>query len=323
MVATRTHASDTDGYRLLARVARMYHERGMRQPQIAADLRISQSSVSRLLQQASDAGIVRTVVSMPSGVYTHLEEELESRYGLLDSVVVDTERSSADRIRALGASAASYLRETLDNGDIVGLPAWSPILVATVEAMRPKIGLAVKVVAQISGGSGNPRSQIETTRLIDRFAHVTGARPVLLPPPGCGGSLAAQRALLGDPVVRRVQQSWKQLSVALVDIASVQPEVAQYHGHALKEQGRVVEAPELRAVGQICLRYFDSHGDLVKSPLNERALGIQVDELKAVPRRIGIASGCGIETAVAAAVSGGWVNTLITDLGTAQRLLDA
>jgi DNA-binding transcriptional regulator LsrR (DeoR family) len=64
----------TDELRLLAKIARMYHERGIRQPQIAADLHISQSRVSRLLRQASELGIVRTTVSLPSGVYTDMEE---------------------------------------------------------------------------------------------------------------------------------------------------------------------------------------------------------------------------------------------------------
>src|SRR4051812_21869307 len=52
----------TDQIRLLTKVARMYHERGMRQPQIAQQLHISQPRVSRLLKRAVELGIVRTTV---------------------------------------------------------------------------------------------------------------------------------------------------------------------------------------------------------------------------------------------------------------------
>lgn len=86
-------APQLDQLRLLARVARMYHERGLRQPQIAEMLNISQPRVSRLLKQAVEAGIVRTVVSLPSGVYTDLEEELQGRFGLRDAVVVEIGRA--------------------------------------------------------------------------------------------------------------------------------------------------------------------------------------------------------------------------------------
>src|SRR3981081_3745877 len=73
-----------DQLRLLTKVARMYHERGLRQPQIAAQLHISQPRVSRLLKQAVEIGIVRTMVVPPSGVYTDLEEAIEQRYGIDD-----------------------------------------------------------------------------------------------------------------------------------------------------------------------------------------------------------------------------------------------
>ncbi|MFF4621651.1 helix-turn-helix domain-containing protein [Nonomuraea jabiensis] len=63
--------------RLLARVARMYHEQGIRQPEIAAALNISRPRVSRLLKEGVARGPVRTVVTLPDGVHTEPEEELE------------------------------------------------------------------------------------------------------------------------------------------------------------------------------------------------------------------------------------------------------
>ena len=73
----------------MVKVARMYHERGRKQAQIAGELHITQARVSRLLRRAADTGIVKTVVSSPAGVHTDLEERLEQRYGLIEAVVVD------------------------------------------------------------------------------------------------------------------------------------------------------------------------------------------------------------------------------------------
>ena len=81
--------SPDDLYRLMAKIARMYHERGMRQSEIAAELHVSQPRVSRLLKRAAEVGIVRTTISLPPGVHTDLEEALEKRYGLAEAVVVD------------------------------------------------------------------------------------------------------------------------------------------------------------------------------------------------------------------------------------------
>ena len=49
----------------MVKVARLYHEHDVRQPEIARRLHISQARVSRLLKQAEADGIVRTTVVVP------------------------------------------------------------------------------------------------------------------------------------------------------------------------------------------------------------------------------------------------------------------
>src|SRR5690625_7644008 len=68
-----------DRMSLLVKIARMYHEQGLRQPEIAARLHISQSRVSRFLKEAGALGIVRTVVVPPPGTFSELEERSEER----------------------------------------------------------------------------------------------------------------------------------------------------------------------------------------------------------------------------------------------------
>ena len=57
-----------DHLRLLIKVARLYHEQDMVQPEIARRLHISQPRVSRLLREAVSRGIVRTTVVTPPGL---------------------------------------------------------------------------------------------------------------------------------------------------------------------------------------------------------------------------------------------------------------
>lgn len=308
--------------RLLAKVARMYHERGVRQPEIAAELHISQSRVSRLLKQAGDLGIVRTIVTLPSDVYTDVEDELAEAYGLRDVVVVDTEGAFGDVGPALGAAAAIYLSETLSREDAVGVSSWSATLLAAVEVMRPKTGVVAKIVTQLIGGIGDPRVQLSANRLLDRFSTITGARPIFLPTPALVGGPAVRDALLQDPAISGVLQAWDELTIALVGIGAVRPStLLQRSGNALDPQ-QLEELEALGAVGDVCFRFFNQDGELVESPFNERVIGITPTQLKKVRRRIGVAGGDGKLAAIDASLRGGWVNTLITDLGTARQLLD-
>ena len=61
---------------------------------------------------------------------------------------------------------------------------------------------------------------------------------------------------------------------------------------------------------------------LVRSTFDQRVIGVTAKELLAVPRRIGVAGGDRKYSAIRAALLGGWVNILITDLAMAHRLLD-
>src|SRR5699024_11817473 len=68
--------------RLITKVAQLYHEKGYLQKQIAEELHLSQATISRLLKTADKQNIVKTSVSIPVGVYSDMEEEIEDRYGL-------------------------------------------------------------------------------------------------------------------------------------------------------------------------------------------------------------------------------------------------
>jgi DNA-binding transcriptional regulator LsrR (DeoR family) len=120
-----------------------------------------------------------------------------------------------------------------------------------------------------------------------------------------------------------VLQIWNELSVALVGVGSIQcSPLSQRSGKAI-DPDRQPELMQLGAVGDICFRFFDQDGNLINSRLNDCVMAISPKQLRAVPRRIGVAGGPEKLTAIAAAVKGGWINTLITDLETAQGLLQA
>ncbi|TDO52445.1 DNA-binding transcriptional regulator LsrR (DeoR family) [Kribbella sp. VKM Ac-2527] len=311
-----------DHLRLLTKVAKLYHEQGVRQPQIAAQLHISQPRVSRLLKQAVVAGIVRTVVIPPSGVHTELEDAIEQRYGLREVIVVDASgEDDAHIIPALGAAAAVYLETTLTGGDRIGISSWSSTLLATVESMTPRQTRVAEEVVQILGGVGNPEAQARAARLVGRLADLTGAAPVQLPVPGLVGSPSAKRTLMKDGVVSEVMEAWSRLTLLLVGIGSLEP------SPLLKQSGNAMSAEDQKllrdqgAVGDICLRFFDENGKPVRSELDQRVLGLSAARLRDDDlRSVGVAGGMRKYAAIRAGLLGGWVDVLITDRTVAERL---
>ncbi|RYV51204.1 MarR family transcriptional regulator [Pengzhenrongella frigida] len=305
----------------MAKIARMYHERGMRQAEIAAELHVSQPRVSRLLKRAGEVGIVRTTVSLPSGVHTDLEDALEARFGLTEAVVVDAGGADDDVTPALGAAAAVYLETTLTGGDTVGISSWSATLLAAVESMRPSRTPVVTTVVQVVGGVGDPRVQMQATRLIGMFAENTGAAPVFMPAPGMLGTVSARDSLVADPTVQAVMDVWSKLTMVLVGIGSLEPSpLLRASGNALADADLAV-LRDAGAVGDICLRFFDGAGEPVKSAVDDRVIGITADQLHQVQRRVAVAGGANKHSAIRAVLAGGWITVLITDVDEARRLL--
>lgn len=318
----RAYEHADDQLRLMARVARMYHQQGITQGLIAERLQISQPRVSRLLKRAVDLGVVRTIVTVPAGVHAALEEELENRYQLDQVVIADAEEADGDVVPALGAATADYLAATLTGGDTVGISSWSASLLACVEAMRPFRQPVVDTVVQLVGGLGDPRVQMRATRLIGQLASYTGAEPMFLSTPAVLDSATARDSLVNDSTVADVLQLWDRLSVALVGIGDVEP------SDLIRESGNIID-PEVvselaadGAVGEICFRFFDGGGELMPTGFSDRIIGISPERFREVPRRVGVAGGARKRAAIRAAVRGGWVNVLVTDLETANALAE-
>lgn len=308
--------------RLVVRVARMYYEQEMKQAEIARQLGLSQPTVSRLLAEAKEAGVIRISVAVPHGLHTELEEKLLQHFPLRDAVVVDCSSASDERTieREIGGGAAYYLESTVRPNEVLGVSSWSSTLLAVADAMHavPRKG-EIRVV-QILGGVGDPLAEKHASRLTSRFATLLGGQAIYLPAPGVVGSAAALAVIQDDIYVREVTGHFGEVTTALVGIGAIEPSTL------LAASGNVFSQNELellranQAVGDVLLRFYDSAGRPVITPLNERVVSMRLEQLAQVDRSIGVAGGQRKWQAILGALRGRWINVLITDQYTAQWL---
>lgn len=313
-----------DELRLMTKIARLYYDEGRRQSEIAAQLDLSQATVSRLLKRAQEEQIVRIRISPPPGIYSELEAALQKRYDLKDVVIVDCERPDDEQeiVRNLGAAAAYYIETTLKRGENIGISSWSETLLAMVDAMHPLSQAGESQVVQILGGIGNPTAEVHANRLTTRMAALVGSNAQFLSAPGVVGSAQARQVLLSDSFIRQTVDYFDSIQVALVGIGAVTP------SKLLASSGNVFSPEEIDllvqqgAVGDICLRFFNSHGAPVTTALDERVISITLEQLRKVDRCVGIAGGERKHCAIRGALEGEWINVLFTDHFTAETLLD-
>lgn len=309
--------------RLIARIAHMYYIEGKRQSEIAKHLHLSQATVSRMLKRAHDENIVRISLASPEGTYTDLEAGLRRKYNLPEAIVVDcAEDRDAAIMARIGEAAAHFLEATLQPGEIIGVSSWSQTILKMIDNIHPMKKGSARLIVQMLGGIGNPNVQKHATQLTTRLAQLTGADSLILNAPGVVSSREAKIVLLGDNYVRETMEQFRNITLAIIGIGAIQP------SPVLADSGNVFSEAELRqvmeggAVSEINLRFYNAEGQVVKTPLDDRVIGMSTEELRAVPRVIAVAGGKAKTTAIDAALKSGVIKILVTDHFTAVRLLD-
>ncbi len=309
--------------RMIARVAQMYHVEGQRQADIARHLRISQASVSRMLKKAQQEEIVRTTVVSPSGTYADLETGLRERFDLSEAIVVECSEDRTGAIMSrIGEAAAHFLEATLQTDEIIGVSSWSETILRMVDNIHPMKSGKAKYVVQTLGGMGDPTVQTHANHLTTRLAKLTGAEAHLLSAPGVAQSREAKLVLLGDTYIRSTMDLFGRITLAIVGIGAIEPSSMLARSGNVFSSRELAEIGEAGGVGDISLRFFDGDGKFVKTPLDDRVIGMTLEELSSVDRVIALAGGEQKTDAIRGALRTGVIDILITDKFTAQRLLE-
>lgn len=314
--------SRIDELRLMTKVARMYYGQRLKQTQIADQLDISQATISRLLKRALDEQVVRINISIPAGIHSDVESELEQIYGLKEAIVVDGVLDDEQILRDIGAAAAYYLEQTIKPNEVIGLSSWSKTLMAMVDAMNPLPPQSNTQVVQILGGVGNPAVERHAVHLVRRMSILVHGEAFILAAPGVVGSAETRQLYLQDQFVTAALAKFPKITLGLVGIGSVDP------SDMLANSGNVFSAQELDelrqmgAVGDICLHYFDANGKPIETPMNERVIGMELEELRKIKRCVAVAGGKRKVAAIRGAMRGNYINVLITDINTAKELIE-
>ncbi len=143
----------------------------------------------------------------------------------------------------------------------------------------------------------------------------------ILSAPGVVGSRETRDILLADPFVSEAITLFDRVTLALVGVGALEPSRLLASSGNVFSQREVDTLREQGAVGDVCLRFFDEGGQQVSTPLNDRVIGMSLEQLKHVARPVGIAGGKRKFAAIRGALKGGVIHVLITDQLTAEQLL--
>lgn len=308
-------------HELLAQVAYLYFEKGLDQSAIARKLRVSRSSVSRLLTQARNEGIVEIRIHFPLMLARERADELCEQFGLRDARVLRASaRQALDAKMNIARLAARYLQESIAPGNTIALSRGSTVQ-ATIEQFTPTPRRETRVV-QLVGMLRVNGAEDDDANLTRELAQKLGGDYFNLTAPLYVENPETRRALLRESSIRNVLNLARHAQLALVGIGALDRQNSAIVRQKLLPAAQLQVLKRGHVVGEICSQYFDARGEIVSTELSERTMALGLDALREIPRVIGVAVGRHKAKAILAALRGKYINTLITDEETAAVVLD-
>lgn len=303
----------------MLRVAKKYYEYHMDQKEIAKEEGISNSTVSRMLQKAIDMGYVKISIDYPFLSNEELSKELKKAYGLkevfLVPVVVDEPNGILiDTCKAAAAALPGYV----ESGNMIGT-AWGRTM-KCLSAYVPDLKVEDIKIVQLNGTYNKADMPAGAEAMIEAMARQGRGNGYIIPAPVVVDTAEMASMLKEDTVVKGTLEMARNCDVAVFSIGLVNEQSMMYQAGYLDE-GAFEQLKEIGAVGDICSNYFDINGNLADAVLDQRKIGISLEELKKIPCKIGVVSGSGKASALHGALKGGYIDILYADEALGKALI--
>lgn len=303
--------------------ARMYYDGHRTMEDIATQLNVSRSTVSRLLRDARDAGLVRIALRPPDASrVADLRGGIKKRYGVRTRVVpARPDDSQQTRLHRVAAEAAEAVDVLVQPEMTVGI-AWGTTLSALADELRARPVRGLKVV-QLNGAVNTQSSGMDhVTSVIGLLGTKWQAQAVHFPVPAFFDHASTREALWRERSVQRVLDQQAACSLAVFSVGAFDAEVPSHvHASGYLSPADLDALHADGAVADVCTVFLRADGSWRDLPINQRSSGVDPDRLARIPRRVLVASGARKAGPVHAALLARVATDVVIDEATATALL--
>lgn len=303
---------------LVLRVARLYYEGGFSQDEVAVQVGTSRSNVSRMLTVAKAMGFVEIRVIAPlsrqEGISNELQKSLKIR-----EVHVMTSEPNESTLNTVGRAAARILVNALRPNQTIAI-SWGRGLEATIHEIQSDLISGLKITQLMGSLSSIPTSisAEEVGRVLARNLNaqfIPFLAPIFVSTPEVRQNIYQERA------VSETLKLARKADIALVGIgskgaASSELVITDFNLSASEEKN-----VRQKYAGDVAARFFDVNGNPVSAELDSRLIGLTLDEIRNIPKVIGVASGADKALGVIGTARTGLIDVLVIDNACATAIL--
>jgi lsr operon transcriptional repressor len=308
---------------LLLRVAWFYYKDELTQDEIARRLSVSRASVGRMLDRARKVGLVSISLNADHLGAFEVSRQLRQTFGLAEALVIPDHQADAgdhhELNARLGLGGAQFMSTHLRPGGTLGV-GWGE----TVS----------RVIASTSFGAVGPIHMVSLTGGVDAYlpaflSSSKGEGPAegemtsatVIPTPIVASTPELAAALKAEPAIQAVLKQACDVDQAIVGVGTPTADATIVQmGYLAADDVRTLH--EHHVAGDILGQFFDAAGRVVKLPIHDRRIGIDLAALAQIPKVTGVAGGLHKVDAILGALRGGFLDVLVTNELTALRLLE-
>ncbi len=305
--------------RELVRVAKLYYLNGLTQAEIAKKLGVSRPIISKLLQRAKDTGVVEIFIRDETVSMVELEQQLEQAYGVDEVIVVPAQGTENEELikQLVAKAAAGHLPKWIRNKRKIGI-SWGTTLYHLVNEYPYERHHKMKVYPLV-GGIGRHRIEIHANQLAYELSKKLGGSCEFLYAPAIVESVELKKQLIESPDIHSLLAEARRVDVAIIGVGNPFESTMVEMGYLREED--IQQLYSGHAVGDISSRFVDNTGRSIGNDLNQRVIGIELDDLKKIPTVVGVVSGKKKLAAIQGVLQGNYFDKLVIDEYLAEALL--
>lgn len=298
-------------------------EKGMIQADVAQMLNVSRTTLNKLLKEAREEGMVKVEIvdrrNMKQAMI--LEDRLCEQYHLQAARVVNPIVDDAEEInRVLAVAGAQYIENEIQSGMRIGI-AWGRTLEMMSELLTEDHSITGLEVITLIGGAGTADSIIQPGLIVERLLRKYGGTGYIINAPYICQTEELCASIKQEPHIADALNRSKHADLTLIGIGE-KPELSTSYASYYRYSPEIInKLIERKAVGDICANFFDINGRLCDTPVSRRIVSINIEDLRSHKKVIALGGGPNKHDSVLGALSGGYVDVLITDQFTAEAVL--
>ncbi|WP_424970514.1 sugar-binding transcriptional regulator [Dinoroseobacter sp. S76] len=297
----------------------LYYHDGLNQTEIAERMRISRASVVNYLNEARARGWVR--LHLDSDVFRghRLAAELCAAYGLAEALVIPDDPAEPEGAARVTAAAADWLPRLLEPGDRLGV-SWGATVYQMAQKVLPHPIPDLTVIQLLGSRPAALGFAAETCTAM--LAQRLGGQCINLHVPLILSNKALRDALCDEPVVRAQLDALAGCNKTVLACGTCDADAHVVRAGILSAEA-IAGHRAKGATGVICGRLIDGAGAPMVSEVEDRMIGVTLDQMRGKDMALLVAAGAGRAASARAALRGGFVTHLATSTRIAQDLLES